>query len=106
MGTCLAAASLIVAWLTGVPGWLLAHDPLSSASDSSAAALLKSMEARIGLIFISSINEDTCRERLFDNLNGNQRNNGIVDCKVAIALSKRSQTAERMNAITDAFRPK
>jgi hypothetical protein len=58
------------------------------------------------VIYFSSPNQDTCREQLFDNKSGRQRDNGVVDCRDALALGKHNQAADRMNAITDSFRPR
>jgi hypothetical protein len=63
-------------------------------------------EAQGGSILFTSPNVDTCREQLFDNSTGRQRDNGVVDCKSAIYKVKQNEMAARMNAIGDGFRQK
>ncbi len=62
------------------------------------------ISATTGMILFTSPNVDTCREQLFDNTTGRQRDNGVVDCKNAIYEVKQSQVTMRMNAIGDTFR--
>jgi hypothetical protein len=98
------AAAVAAAYLTGTPGWLVDHEALSRSFGGSSSSLQASPAARTGLIFFTSPNRDTCREYLFDNSSGRQRDNGVVDCRDAIAQGQHNQAADRMNAITDAFR--
>jgi hypothetical protein len=96
------AASLAIAWLAGLPGWVIEQNPFARRSVSALA----DPQARTGLILFSSTNRDTCSEYLFDNVSGGMRTKGVVDCQPAIQDIQRNPAADRLNAITNAFRSK
>jgi hypothetical protein len=85
------------------PNWVMEYNPFSRLPGQAGPSL----EAlRAGSIFITSMNQDTCRQRSFDNASGRQWDFGTVDCRLAILATRQSPVADRMNAITDAFRQK
>jgi hypothetical protein len=97
------AICFTIAYLVA-PEWVMAHNPFSQTpgrADPSLAAM------RAGSIFIASVNQDTCRQRAFDNMRGLQWDMGVVDCRTAILQSRgHNPVSDRMNSITDAFRQK
>jgi hypothetical protein len=93
--------SLVVAGLAGLPSWLIESGPSRSPPSSVAATA-----ARTGAIFFTSMNIDTCHEYLFDNVSGERRDNGVVNCAVAITDVDHSPSMLRLNAITGSFRSK
>jgi hypothetical protein len=95
-------ATLAIAWLAGLPGWVIEQDPFAR----RPASALADPQARTGLILFSSMNRDTCSEYLFDNVSGGMRTKGVVDCQAAIQDIQRNPAADRLNAITSAFRSK
>jgi hypothetical protein len=97
------ATALVAAYLVGAPGWLSESGVLFRAVGHPDPLQIE-VAVRTGVIFFSSPNKDTCREHLFDNRSGRQRDAGIVDCRDAIAQGQHNQAADRVNAITDAFR--
>jgi hypothetical protein len=96
------AVGFVSAYLLA-PEWIADHEifapVLGQAAGTPAAA-------RAGSIFFASMNRDTCRMRSFDNVSGAQWDFGVVDCRDAILQFRQSPSMDRMNAITDAFRPK
>jgi hypothetical protein len=98
------AASLAIAWVAGLPGWLIEHGPLAQ----RPASALSEAQARTGLILFSSMNRDTCSEYLFDNVSGGmKRAKEMVDCPPPVPdVPQRNQASDRLNAITSAFRSK
>jgi len=101
-GFGLIAAGLVIAYFLA-PEWIMEHSPFSPATGQGGPSLAA---ARTGSIFITSMNQDTCRQRSFDNMSGRQRDFGTVDCRDAILATRQSPVADRLNAITDAFRQK
>jgi len=96
------AAGFAIAYFAA-PDWVTEHNPLSPIAGPGGPSL---EEMRAGSIFIASMNQDTCWQRSFDNVNGRQWDIGLVDCRLAILASRQSLVSDRMNSITDAFRPK
>jgi hypothetical protein len=87
-------------------GWVPGFDLFLQGFRSPSYREQMKREVQAGSILFTSPNVDTCREQLFDNSTGRQRDNGIVDCKSAIYRVKQNEMAARMNAITDGFRQK
>lgn len=90
-------AGLGAAWEAHNFGW--PDDLMSSPLNAQAMA-----EARSGLMFLSTPNHDTCRELSFDNSTGAQRDDGVVDCKIAVLKVRQNDAVARLNAIGSAFR--
>ena len=101
-GSAAMAACFAIAFFAA-PDWVAEHNPFAPPVVGQGGPSLA--EARSGSIFLASMNQDTCRQRSFVNMSGLQWDIGVVDCRVAI-LTSRGQVADRMNSITDAFRPK
>jgi hypothetical protein len=101
-GFCVIAGCFAITWLVA-PDWVTAHNPLVKTTAEAG----QSLEGhRAGSIFISSMNQDTCRQLSFDNVSGRQWDFGTVDCRDAILANRKNPINDRMNAITDAFRQK
>jgi hypothetical protein len=100
-GLAMIAACFAIGYFAA-PEWVTEHNPFSPIVGQGGPSLA---EMRAGSIFIASMNQDTCWQRSFDNVNGRQWDIGLVDCRLAI-LASRQGPVDRMNAITDAFRPK
>ena len=101
-GFGLIAAGFAIAYLMA-PDWVTEHNPFSPMAGQGGPS---PAAVRAGSIFITSMNQDTCRQRSFDNMTGRQWDFGTVDCRDAILAARQSPVADRMNAITDAFRQK
>ena len=101
-GLGLIAACFAIAYLVA-PDWVTEHNPFSPMAGQGGPS---PAAVRAGSIFITSMNQDTCRQRSFDNMTGRQWDFGTVDCRDAILAARQSPVADRMNAITDAFRQK
>jgi hypothetical protein len=101
-----ATTALVTTWLAGLPAWFPGFDFVYRGLGPSNVQPGMVSESQAGLILFTSPNQDTCRQQLFDNATGRQRDDGIVDCKGAIYKVKQNQIAARMNAIGDGFRQK
>jgi hypothetical protein len=101
-----AAAALVAICSLGLLGWFPIFGIGSQTSQPAGGPADLNAEARSGFIFFTSLNQDTCREHTFNNTSGAQHDNGIVDCRIAIFNAKKSQSADRLNAIGDGFRSK
>jgi hypothetical protein len=101
-GFSLIAACFAIAWLVA-PDWVMEHNPFSPTMEQEGPSLAAT---RAGSIFITSMNQDTCRQRSFDNMSGRQWDFGTVDCREAILATRKNPAMDRMNAITDTFRQK
>jgi len=103
-GFGLIAACFAIAYFAA-PDWVADHNPFARPVVGQSGPSLA--EAHSGAIFIASMNQDTCRQRTFDNESGLQWDIGVVDCRLAILRSRgQNPVSDRMNAITDTFRPK
>jgi hypothetical protein len=96
-----ATALLVMVPLIGVLGWIPDLD--LDFRGAGAAPAEANRVARTGFILFSSLNDDTCREYEFDNVNGSQRNNGVVDCETAKREITRNQAAARLKAFGAGF---
>ncbi len=101
-----AAALLVTAPLIGVLGWIPDFNLDFRAREAGAAPSEANRVARSGFILFSSLDDDTCREYEFDNMNGSQRNNGVVDCETATREIMRNQAAARLKAFSGGFSSK
>ena len=101
-GFGLIAVCFAIAYLAA-PDWVMEHNPFSPVAGQGGPSL---EAARAGSIFVTSMNQDTCRQRSFDNMTGRQWDFGTVDCRLAILATRKNPITDRMNAITDAFRQK
>jgi hypothetical protein len=103
MGFGAISLGLVITYLLA-PDWVADHEFFSPPAGRGTP--LREGPARTGSILVTSLNQDTCRLRSFDNMSGSQWDFGVVDCRDAILQSRQGPSMDRMNAITDAFRPK